>query len=108
MSDLLLLRFGAEWRSAKAGSVNIGDLSFAISPNPLAGHLATVTYSLPRGDAARLSVYNVAGQRVMAKTLVLGRSGSVNLDLRQLAGGVYLVKLASEGYTNSQKLVVQR
>jgi hypothetical protein len=83
-------------------------LSFAISPNPLAGHLATVSYSLPKGGAARLSVYNVAGQRIVTKTLVLDRSGSVSLDLKQLAGGVYLVELASEGYTNSQKLVVQR
>jgi hypothetical protein len=55
-----------------------------------------------------LSVYNVAGQTVMARTLAAGRSGIVNLDLRHLSNGVYLVKFASDGYENSQKLVVQR
>jgi hypothetical protein len=50
----------------------------------------------------------VAGQRVMATTLTLGRSGSANLDLRHLAGGVYLVKLSGNGFATSQKLVVQK
>jgi hypothetical protein len=30
------------------------------------------------------------------------------LDLRSLPAGVYLVKLSSEGFASSQKLVVQR
>jgi len=65
-------------------------------------------YGLPKAGAAEVSIYNVAGQTVMAQTLTAGRSGSVNLDLRHLSNGVYLVKFASEGFTNSQKLVVQR
>jgi uncharacterized repeat protein (TIGR01451 family) len=82
------------------------DLS--VGPNPLASGFAVLRYGLPKGGAAELSVYNVAGQRVMTKTLVLGRSGSVSLDLRQLAGGVYLVKLHSQDFCATQKLVVQR
>jgi len=85
-----------------------GNVSFAVAPNPLSDGLATIRYSLPKSGAAELSVYNVAGQRVVARTLVLGRSGSVNLDLRQLAGGVYMMKLRSRGVTFTQKLVVQR
>jgi hypothetical protein len=80
----------------------------SISPNPLAGGFAVLRYGLPKAGAAELSVYNVAGQTVMARTLVAGRSGSVDLDLRHLSNGVYLVKFASEGFVNSQKLVVQR
>jgi hypothetical protein len=90
-----------------AGSSEIGSVSFAIGPNPLSGGLATVRYGLPKAGAAELSVYNVAGQRVIAKTLALGRSGCVSLDLRQMAGGVYLVKLQSQDFTTTQKLVVQ-
>jgi hypothetical protein len=80
----------------------------SISPNPLAGGYAVLRYGLPKAGAAQLSVYNVAGQTVMARTLAAGRSGIVNLDLRHLSNGVYLVKFASDGYENSQKLVVQR
>jgi hypothetical protein len=80
----------------------------SISPNPLAGGFAVLHYGLPKAGAAELSVYNVAGQTVMARTLVAGRSGSVDLDLRHLSNGVYLVKFSSEGFASSQKLVVQR
>jgi len=90
-----------------AGKTVVGQ-GMSISPNPLASGFAVLRYGLPKAGAAELVVYNVAGQTVMAQTLVAGRSGAVNLDLRHLANGVYLVKLASEGFVNSQKLIVQR
>jgi hypothetical protein len=80
----------------------------SISPNPLASGFAVLRYGLPKAGAAQLSVYNMAGQTVMTRKLATGRSGNVNLDLRHLSDGVYLVKLSSDGFENSQKLVVQR
>jgi hypothetical protein len=80
----------------------------SIRPNPLTRDFAVLRYGLSRAGVAELSVYNVAGQRLMAQTLVAGRSGSVDLDLRHLSNGVYVVKFSSEGFASSQKLVVQR
>jgi len=80
----------------------------SISPNPLASGFAVLRYGLPKAGAANLIVYNVAGQVVMTRTLAAGRSGSVSLDLRHLSNGVYLAKFSSEGFSSSQKLVVQR
>jgi len=80
----------------------------SISPNPLASGFAVLRYGLPKAGAAEVNIYNVAGQQVMAQTFTTGRSGTVNLDLRHLSNGVYLVKLSGEGFANSQKLVVQR
>ena len=91
-----------------AGGVAIGDCRVTIAPNPLATGFAALRYSLPMAGPARLSVHNVAGQKVMEQTLVAGRSGSVSLDLRHLSNGVYLVRFSSEGFVSSQKLVVQR
>jgi YVTN family beta-propeller protein len=88
-----------------------GDCRLAIAPNPLASGFATLSFTRPLESSnprILLSVYDVTGQRVMARTLVAGRSGIVSLDLRHLSNGVYLVKLASEGFAGSQKLVVQR
>jgi hypothetical protein len=79
----------------------------SISPNPLASGFAVLHYGLPKAGAAELSVYNVAGQRVVAKTLFLGRSGSVSFDLRQLAGGVYVVRLESGASSLTRKLVIE-
>jgi len=80
----------------------------SISPNPLASGFAVLRYGLPKAGAAEVNIYNVAGQTVASQTFTTGRSGSVNLDLRHLSNGVYLVKFSSEGFANSQKLVVQR
>jgi hypothetical protein len=80
----------------------------SIQPNPMASGFAVLRYGLPKAGAAELSVYNMAGQRVAARALAAGRSGSVSLDLRHLSNGVYLVEFSSEGFVNSQKLVVQR
>ena len=91
-----------------AGGLAIGDCRVTIAPNPLATGFAALRYSLPMAGPARLSVHNVAGQKVMEQTLVAGRSGSVSLDLRHLSNGVYLVRFSSEGFVSSQKLVVQR
>jgi hypothetical protein len=82
--------------------------SFIVSPNPLASGFVVLRYGLPKAGVAWLRVYNVTGQTVMTQTLVAGRSGVVNVDLRHLSNGVYVVRFASEGFECSQKLVVQR
>ncbi len=81
--------------------------SLRISPNPLAGSFATVRYSLPRGSLASLRIYDVTGRTVLSQMLVAGRSGTTALDLRKLQAGVYLVKVTTEGFSSTQKLVVQ-
>jgi hypothetical protein len=51
----------------------------------------------------------VAGQTVLGRALSVGReASSVVLDLPYLSAGVYLVKLSSDSFAATQKLVVQR
>jgi hypothetical protein len=90
-----------------AGTVDIGSISFVIAPNPLSGGLAAVRYSLPKAGLASLNVFDVTGRTVFEQTLATGRSGTANLDLRKLGAGVYLVKVAAEGFSATQKLVVE-
>jgi len=80
----------------------------SISPNPLASGFATLRYSLPKAGPVSLRVYDVTGRPVLTQTLVTSSSGRTDLDLRNLAAGIYLVKLNSDDFTFSQKLVVQR
>jgi hypothetical protein len=91
-----------------AGNVTNVTLSMAVSPNPLATGYATLRYNLPKSGVMMLNVYDVTGRTVITRTLNTGRTGSTALDLRNLSAGVYLVKLSSDGYTTSQKLVVER
>ena len=82
--------------------------SLVISPNPLAAGFAQLSYSLPGAGAASLYVYDVTGRAVVARSLLATRSGSTNLDLRNLSAGVYLVKLSAGDFISTHKLVVQK
>ncbi len=82
--------------------------ALAIVPNPLTGNQAVVRYSLSRPGMVSLSVCDVTGRVVMTRAFAAGRTGAQNLDLRELAAGVYLVKLDADGFSSSQKLVVER
>ena len=100
-------RYVTETRAGDWG-LAIGDWRLAISPNPLASGFATLRYSLPRSGAAVLGVYDVSGRAVMWQTLNVARNGAATLNLRHLSNGVYLVKLSSDSFSVSRKLVVQR
>jgi len=90
-----------------AGATEIGSVSFAIAPNPLSGGFATVRYSLPKAGLATLNVFDVTGRTVLTQTMAAGRTGTSSLDLRKLEAGVYLVKVTTEGFSTTQKLVVE-
>jgi hypothetical protein len=90
-----------------ASNVAITSVSFAIAPNPLSGGLATVRYSLPKAGLTTLRVFDVAGRTVFEQTLAAGRTGTAGLDLRKLEAGVYLVKVTAEGFSATQKLVIE-
>jgi hypothetical protein len=54
-----------------------------------------------------LDVYDAAGQKVLAQTIVAGRAGTTSLDLSKLQSGVYIVKVDAGSFHGTQKLVVQ-
>ncbi len=91
-----------------AGPVAGGEWRMAVTPNPIASGFATLRYSLPKAGPVTVSVFDVAGRSVQRQVLVARLSGAASIDLRKLANGVYLVRLDAEGYSQSQKLVVQR
>jgi hypothetical protein len=98
----------APQRSGVMAGATVRTAGFALGPNPLATGHAALRFSLPKAGPASLRVYDVMGRTVLGRGLVLGRSGVVDLDLRGLSAGVYLVKLSSEGFSGTQKLVVER
>jgi hypothetical protein len=91
-----------------AGAFEIQNPTLVVLPNPLATGFASLHYSLPKAGTVTLAVFDVAGRRVLAQSLFVGRAGAVGLDLRVLSAGVYLVRTATDGFTDTQKLVVQR
>ena len=91
-----------------ADDTRIGhDTFFAISPNPLR-RLATARYGLPKAGYVTLDVHNATGRGVLSQTIRTGRGGAAHLDLGALQPGVYIVKVKADGFTTTQKLVIER
>ena len=80
---------------------------FQISPNPLGG-FATMRYVLSKAGLATLDVFDVMGRAVLTQTLSTGRTGTASMDLRKLEVGVYIVRVTTNGFNTTQKLVVER
>jgi len=105
-SDTLVRPLAVGRPGIAAEKNQVGRASFTIAPNPLA-RSATVRYSLPMPGLATLDVYDAAGQKVFSQTIAAGRAGTASLDLRKLQAGVYVVKVNANGFSKTQKLVVQ-
>ena len=58
-----------------AGLKEAGSMGWVgIAPNPLAGGLSTLSYSLPKAGPATVTVFDVAGRSLAKRTLLLGLS----------------------------------
>ena len=86
-----------------------------IAPNPVVGGVATLRIQGVkelRNQVANVRVFDASGRCVYGVQCLptLRNDGVVALqiDCRRLAAGVYLVRLDAEGFTDVQKLVVQR
>ena len=93
--------------AAMAGLTGVSGATMTVRPNPLAGGVATVNYSLPGTGTAVLSVCDVVGRVVLSRSIPANRAGAVNLDLDKLARGVYLVRLETGDVTATRQLVLE-
>ncbi len=82
--------------------------SFTVGPNPLIGGGLRISCQRERVEPVTVRVLDLAGRVQLAQTVRLRASGSLDLDMRRLGSGVYLVQLVSPGRTMSAKVVVQR
>jgi hypothetical protein len=76
-------------------------------PNPF-NPTTTFTFSLPRTSDLSLIIYNVEGRKaaVVAKGFYPGGLNRVVFDASDLSSGVYFVQLKTQGFSQTQKMVV--
>lgn len=88
------MRFGA----AALGLDSFNASNIRMYPNPTSS-----VFTIEANDAIEsVSLYNVLGQEVLAKTF---NSNLVTLDIANLQTGVYVVKTTIEGVTSTSRLV---
>jgi hypothetical protein len=82
--------------------------SLVIAPNPFTGR-SVIRYSLPRAGRLSLKLYDVTG--ALVTTLRSGFAGAgdhtIGLDARNLARGIYVLKLEAEAGNTTRKLIIE-
>jgi hypothetical protein len=89
-----------------AATAELGPPRIEVMPSLSLGGFVSVRYVLPSSDQLRVGLYDVSGRLMAARRIAVGRSGTATLDLRGLASGVYLVRLAASGLQSVQKVVL--
>ncbi|MFW5973095.1 MAG: CotH kinase family protein [Bacteroidota bacterium] len=78
-------------------------------PNPFSGS-TSIRYSLAERGKAKLSIYNILGQRVVLLEDGIRQAGTheVSWEVGDLASGVYVALLEHEGGASSRQMIVIR
>ena len=79
-------------------------------PNPMRAR-ATLVFTVAESDKVQIELYNVIGQRVQTVyegTALAGAEQRVDLDVSQLAAGVYVVRLQSGAEQATRRITVVR
>jgi hypothetical protein len=95
------------------GTVNVSDQVFAttplvVYPNP-ANDVTFLNFGLATETRVRISVINLVGEEVILLTEGRLSAGEhrFNLNLENLANGVYMIRMQANDKTTTQRLVVQ-
>jgi len=78
-----------------------------IGPSPLVGGIVHLNVGRTVSQTATVRLYDASGRSVAVWKPVL-QNGAADLNARHLAAGVYLVRVETDGYSATQKLVVER
>lgn len=82
------------------------DFNFNIYPNPNNGNFKTI-YLLPQNKKGKLEIFDINGRKIFSQNLPQW-STFQNISIPYLASGVYAVKINSDNFSVTKKLLVQQ
>jgi hypothetical protein len=88
------------------GINNPANSNFAIYPNPTDGKIKILPQTSISGKAT-VTIMNSLAETVIEKTLTFEHNQAAQLDLSQLAKGVYVLKIATDKTEYNTKLIIQ-
>ena len=84
----------------------LGEHSISIFPNPTQG-LLNIAIDGPSNAAFDLSVVSPQGQQVLNRQINVAGSLNTQVDLSEMASGIYYVRIANDNGVRVAKVVVQ-
>ena len=104
------------WWNNTAGTFAIDDnegslpVKFSLKqnyPNPF-NPVTSITYGLPENGNVKLNVYNIQGRQIETLVNTFQTTGyhSINWNASSYPSGVYLIRMDSGDFTQTQKVVL--
>ena len=90
--------------SMKPGSAQIAATKITLSPNP-ATDAVTIAYSSASADNVSIRVLDVTGVSVYNRNCGVMQSGNINISLKDLSSGIYMVEITSGTNKSVHRLV---
>lgn len=81
--------------------------SFAVYPNPSNGNF-NIQFSLIEEEQVDINVVNILGDRVVSENQVTVKDNLVQIDMGDVAPGVYFIIIQSDDESVSKKMVVRK
>jgi hypothetical protein len=111
LGELFLAAAGRTYVPGAVGedAASAAQARVSVRAQPNLGASPLISWELPRAGPMTIRLYNAAGQLVKTALTTTGssaRAGSFRLDTRDMADGIYVVKLATHGSSASAKLVL--
>jgi hypothetical protein len=79
------------------------------SPNPVNNNSTAVKFTTPTDGKAKMSVFNITGQKIADKDIVVQRGeNSYDFDATTLENGIYLYSLEFNGQKQIRRMVVAK
>ena len=95
-------------------TVSINDVEEAllnqvsVFPNPSSTGMIQLKYNFKESIDLKLEVVDVTGRKVFDNQYNSLKSGSQQIDLSKLSGGVYVVKLITGGISIGKKIIINK
>jgi len=95
------------WEYNPSGTTGIAEMAketIFIYPNP-ANDILTLNFDNGNNADLTLNIYNITGELVRSETL---RQNQQQINIGELSNGIYMVEIKSNGWSENQKLIIQR
>lgn len=90
-----------KWQTTMANDVFNPKNNFSFYPNPTLDKNITVDYN--GNETGNISIYSLTGAKVFETEI----SNTMNINLSNLNGGIYIVQVQAGNYTEAKKLVIK-
>ena len=91
----------------QAQPVSLGHVSsLSVYPDPVAGNVAKLHYSVPATGPASVTMFDAVGRMRVSRRVELDREGQLALHLDGLSKGTYFLTVSGDGYSLKTRMVV--